>query len=574
MQADDEIPVQHKAKRDERYQLIVGLVIEPNFLLDLVQQERSKMIANHARKIKSYVQVIYRTLNNYWMYGQEINALLPRYSNSGGRGKARVARGKKRGSPIQLSSHSLDAPIGVNTTESYKNIFVKAMKEYGLNGNKVRYSRVYDKMLKEYYAEEQITAELESREALLRSTEQTVDGQWIIEQPALRQLSQNEKASSLLVENDLVVTKSSGSTIHIGKTTLVTSEIAELQCCYSNFMQRIRLHCSFLPKLAWYIMNNLIAREQFNVASNSTIGLANLNSAMIGQLLLVVPTEPEQRTIAAFLDYETARIDQLIAKQRQLIELLKEKRQAVISHAVTKGLNPNAPMKDSGVEWLGQVPEHWGMTKVKHLCYVNDGNHGEEYPKENDYTTQELGVPFIRGGNMQRLSIVAEGMLYITKEKNDSMRKGRLEPEDILFMNRGEIGKLAKIPTSYAGANLNSQIAYLRCHKQKVVPDFMLFFLSSTNVQNMISSMKMGSVLTQFPIADIINISVPLPSQNEQQQIMHELSQNLEQFFGLEKKAEAAIYLMQERRTALISAAVTGKIDLRGWQPPKSEEVA
>ena len=247
--------------------------------------------------------------------------------------------------------------------------------------------------------------------------------------------------------------------------------------------------------------------QQFDVSHMKTLGSGvrqTINYNDIGNSLFCLPTPEEQRTIAAFLDYETARIDQLIAKQRQLIELLKEKRQAVISHAVTKGLNPNAPMKDSGVEWLGQVPEHWGMTKVKHLCYVNDGNHGEEYPKENDYTTQELGVPFIRGGNMQRLSIVAEGMLYITKEKNDSMRKGRLEPEDILFMNRGEIGKLAKIPTSYAGANLNSQIAYLRCHKQKVVPDFMLFFLSSTNVQNMISSMKMGSVLTQFPIADII----------------------------------------------------------------------
>ena len=155
---------------------------------------------------------------------------------------------------------------------------------------------------------------------------------------------------------------------------MVTSEIAELQCCYSNFMQRIRLHCSFLPKLAWYIMNNLIAREQFNVASNSTIGLANLNSAMIGQLLVVVPTEPEQRTIAAFLDYETARIDQLIAKQQQLIELLKEKRQAVISHAVTKGLNPNVPMKDSGVEWLGQVPEHWVVSRIKNYAKIESGH--------------------------------------------------------------------------------------------------------------------------------------------------------------------------------------------------------
>ena len=115
------------------------------------------------------------------------------------------------------------------------------------------------------------------------------------------------------------------------------------------------------------------------------------------RLPFLVPPLEEQRTIAAFLDYETARIDQLIAKQQQLIELLKEKRQAVISHAVTKGLNPNAPMKDSGVEWLGQVPEHWVVKRLRHLGKVIGG-----YAfKSSDFT--ELGYPVIKISNVSHL---------------------------------------------------------------------------------------------------------------------------------------------------------------------------
>jgi type I restriction enzyme S subunit len=223
-------------------------------------------------------------------------------------------------------------------------------------------------------------------------------------------------------------------------------------------------------------------------------------------------------------------------------------------------------MKDSGVEWLGEVPAHWELSKIKYLCYVNDGNHGEEYPKETDYTTSDEGVPFIRGGNIQNFNITNNDMLYITKIKNDSMRKGRLAAGDVLFMNRGDIGKLALIPEEFSGANLNSQIAYLRCLNGRVNNEFLLYFLASAYTENLLLSMKMGSVLTQFPIGDLLEINVPLPSKEEQLKIANFIRNTESQMNFLLEKQQQQIQLMQERRTVLISAAVTGKIDVRDWQ--------
>jgi type I restriction enzyme S subunit len=170
---------------------------------------------------------------------------------------------------------------------------------------------------------------------VLRSTEQTVDGRWRIDDPARRKLSTAEKNAALLAEGDLVVTKSSGSALHIGKTTIVTPEIAAMGCCYSNFMQRIRTRPSFKSMLAWYVMNSDIVRLQFDLLSNSTTGLANLNGTMIGQVLLAIPPVSEQTAIVSFLDRETARIDLLIEKVQLSIDLLKKRRSALITAAVT-----------------------------------------------------------------------------------------------------------------------------------------------------------------------------------------------------------------------------------------------
>lgn len=167
LQSEDDISKNHLIKREKKYQLIVGLVTQPNFLLELVDQPRSKLIPSHAKAHNTYVQNVYRALNLYWKYGQERNALLPSYKNSGGRGKTRIAGKTKRGSPIQLFSPSIEIPPGVNTTESDKVIFIKAMKEFGLKGQQVTFYGVYRDMLKEYYSEEIKAAELECRESLI-----------------------------------------------------------------------------------------------------------------------------------------------------------------------------------------------------------------------------------------------------------------------------------------------------------------------------------------------------------------------------------------------------------------------
>jgi putative transposase len=167
LQSEDDISKNHLVKRNKKYSLIVDLVSDPNFLLNLVEQPRSKLIPLHAKSHNTYVQNVYRVLNLYWKYGQERNALLPSYKNSGGRGKIRVAGAVKRGSPVQLFSPSIKVPEGVNTTESDKTLFTKAMKNFGLKGEKVSFRKVYEKMLKEYYAAELIAAEAEAREALV-----------------------------------------------------------------------------------------------------------------------------------------------------------------------------------------------------------------------------------------------------------------------------------------------------------------------------------------------------------------------------------------------------------------------
>jgi type I restriction enzyme S subunit len=180
---------------------------------------------------------------------------------------------------------------------------------------------------------------------VLRSTEQTVDGHWRIDDPAPRKLSNTERTAALLAEGDLVVTKSSGSSLHIGKTTIVTPEMAAAGYCYSNFMQRIRTRASIFPKLAWYVMNSNVVRLQFDLASKSTTGLANLNGSIIGGIVIPVPPVVEQHRIVARMDCDTAKIDALVAQAERAIQLLLERRSALISAAVTgkidvRGLAP------------------------------------------------------------------------------------------------------------------------------------------------------------------------------------------------------------------------------------------
>lgn len=398
---------------------------------------------------------------------------------------------------------------------------------------------------------------------VLRSTDQTVDGHWRVAEPAYRQLSAKERADALLVEGDLVVTKSSGSSLHIGKTTLVTADIARQGCCYGNFMQRLRVGSDFIPKLAWYLMNNELSRAQLDLLSNSTTGLANLNGTLIGEVFLPVASVIEQTQIARFLDHETARIDALIEEQQRLIELLKEKRQAVISHAVTKGLDPTVPMKDSGVEWLGEVPAHWDVIRVKNVARLESGHTpSKEFPEywENG------DIPWVSLNDSKRLKVsdyIEETQFMITAlgVKNSSARI--LPARSVVFTRDATIG-LAAITTKEMCVSQHL-IAWV-CNEGLVIPEFLLLVFYA--MEEELDRFTFGATIKTIGMPDIRTLVAPVPPLAEQARVVAEVNTKRELIDQLIRESSAALALYSERRSALISAAVTGKIDVRGWQPP------
>jgi type I restriction enzyme S subunit len=376
---------------------------------------------------------------------------------------------------------------------------------------------------------------------VLRSTEQTIDGRWQIDDPASRQLSEAEINAALLSQGDLLLTKSSGSSLHIGKTTLVDANVAAMKCCYSNFMQRLRLRSSCEPKFVWYLLNNPISRLQFDLLSNSTTGLANLNGTVIGQLIM--PTAPlsEQHSIAAFLDRETAKIDALIAEQQRLIELLQEKRQAVISHAVTKGLNPDAPMKDSGIEWLGEVPAHWEVLSLKYLAILKSGD------SITSDTIEETGDFPVFGGN---------GLRGFTDRYT----------HDGDYVVIGRQGALCGNVHYASGRFWASEHAVVATPRVEFEVRWFGELIRAMNLNQYSVTAAQPGLSMEF----VGNLRTVLPPPNEQREIASYLLNWTMRIDELDTEARKAISLLQERRSALISAAVTGQIDLRGLAPKEA----
>ncbi|MFQ1914479.1 restriction endonuclease subunit S [Aeromonas veronii] len=281
------------------------------------------------------------------------------------------------------------------------------------------------------------------------------------------------------------------------------------------------------------------------VARSTGVSYPAINSSELIDIKIVVPSLKEQQTIASFLDYETARIDRLIAQQQRLIELLKEKRQAVISHAVTKGLNPNAPMKDSGVEWLGQVPEHWKVGSLRWYLRVSSGEYLSN--QHFDLEPSESAIYPVIGGN---------GVMGYTSHKNQATP-----------LVVGRVGALCGNVHLVDGECWVTDNALLIGLSSKISVNFAAHYLKSLNL-NKLANQNTQPLITGTMIKDQ---NIALPSLHEQSEIVEFVTQEEQKLNLLVAKAEQAIVLMQERRTALIAAAVTGKIDLRGWTTPADE---
>lgn len=288
------------------------------------------------------------------------------------------------------------------------------------------------------------------------------------------------------------------------------------------------------------------------------------------RLPLLLPSKEEQLNISTFLDHETARIDNLIEKQKQLIELLKEKRQAVISHAVTKGLNPNVPMKDSGVEWLGEVPEHWDVLRIKQLSLqISKGT----TPSTIGGDFVDKGIRFLKAENIGKSKEVNfHPQFHITSFVDKQISRSRLQERDVLVIIAGATTGMASVlQKELLPANTNQAVSFIRL----VNVDFAEWVYYWLGIEPTQRRIWMGAVQAAQPnlsMEDLGNIPILVPPRDETKWICLEIEKQSIKFKNLISKAESAIELMQERRTALISAAVTGKIDVRNWVAPEPQK--
>ena len=334
---------------------------------------------------------------------------------------------------------------------------------------------------------------------------------------------------------------------------------------YTNEAIASFLHSAKLPlSYLYYALPKFVIEN----ASTNIYGANILNQELIRNALLVKIPYIEAEKIANFLDHETAKIDHLIEKQQQLIELLKEKCQAVISHAVTKGLDPNVPMKDSGVEWLGEVPEHWKVTRFKFLCdSIVAGPFGSSITKDM-YVNQGFKVY----GQEQVIPNNFEiGDYYISEKNYKELARYAVDPGDILISCVGTFGKIAVFPSNGEKGIINPRLIKATLSKDHN-SYFYREFLKSEAVFKQFEQLSRGGTMGVINIAILNEIVAVAPDTNEQEAIYVFIAEQKIKFSHLIGRACEQIELLKERRTALISAAVTGKIDVRHWQAPTVAE--
>ncbi|ANB77315.1 hypothetical protein AYM40_35110 [Paraburkholderia phytofirmans OLGA172] len=381
--------------------------------------------------------------------------------------------------------------------------------------------------------------------------------------------SGSDLARYALTPGDLLVCEGG----EVGRAAIWRGDVDE--CYYQKALHRLRCRdaAKDLPRFMFYLLRAASSLNVFT-ASEGKSTIAHLTAEALRSYRFAFPTFPEQQHIVGFLDHETGKIDALIAEQEMLLALLAEKRQATISHAVTRGLNPEAPMKDSGVGWLGKVPAHWEVSRVKRIIWSIEQGWSpqcENYPVEGPHEWGVLKVGCVNGGifNSSENKKLPPELEPIVEY---SLRKG-----DLLISRantRELVGSAAVVPEDFENLLLCDKLYRLRVEADMCRPDFLSAYLAirATRAQIELDATGASSSMLNIGQSVILELLVPLPDVSEQAAIMSFVSIETSKLDTLKTEAERAIDLLKERRSALIAAAVTGKIDVR--QQPFALEAA
>lgn len=310
-----------------------------------------------------------------------------------------------------------------------------------------------------------------------------------------------------------------------------------------------------------FLFYYMLSKDFISVVDSSTYGakMPRASWEFIGNLPTLVPSQDEQRSIAAFLDRETGRIDAMTEKKQRQVELLQEKRAALISRAVTRGLNPAVPLKDSGIDWLGHIPAHWGLKRIKFLA-AEPLKYGANESAEID----DPDLPrYIRITDIDESGSLREETFRSLPES--VAEPFLLEPGDLLFARSGAtVGKTFMYRESWGRACYAGYLIRLRTRPMEAIPEFITFFTASSSYWGWLSSVYIQATIQNVSAEKYANLTLVKPPIDEQASIVSFLDQETAKIDALIAKIQEGIDRLKEYRTALISAAVTGKIDVRG----------
>jgi type I restriction enzyme S subunit len=308
-----------------------------------------------------------------------------------------------------------------------------------------------------------------------------------------------------------------------------------------------------------YLFYGLKSIEKYLKDQTIGMGIPHVSGDILRNLIIYLPSETEQKQIVKFLDHETFKIESLITEQEKLIKLLTEKRQAVISHSVTKGLDPNIKMKDSGIEWLGEIPEHWNfgtLARVANRVVVG-------IAEAATHAYSHSGTPILRATNIRPGRITGE-ILYVNSDFSDERDTKMLKTRDLVTVRTGNAGVTAVIPPELDSCQCFTML--ITTLNSSSNPEFYCYWANSIAAQQYFSLEGWGTAQINISVPILKSLPSPIPSLEEQLKIVRYLDKEIGSIDTLIETSNTVINLLRERRIALISAAVTGQIDVRNYQ--------
>lgn len=349
---------------------------------------------------------------------------------------------------------------------------------------------------------------------VLRSTEQTFDGKWDITDPAPRQLSSAEKRSTKLIAGDLLMTKSSGSRLHLGKTTLVDHEVETLHASYSNFMQRLRFSHEDNPRFYWYVFQSYPFRENINFLSTTSTGLVNLTASTIGSFIVPRPPLEEQNRIVETLDYELAEIDGLIADQLHLQELLSERWTSLTFELATDASNPDR--YETGHPFWKTLPKGWTLQKLGWHFKIGNGSTPKSDNPEYWTDNADNGFPWFNSSVVNN-EVAGTPSRYVTTKALNECHLPFVPQGSLLVGLTGQGKTRGMVTKTGIDSTINQHVAYLHAYKTSVLNiDFVKLCLQATYPMLRFISDGNGSTKGALTCDSLNHLSLPVPPVNHQ----------------------------------------------------------